>query len=143
MKKLLFTLSAIFLLSIFSNAKELPPTTKKENTFACRTFTIEVSIGFISVSTDVRICCDPNGYGSWNCYFVSTDEGNKSTKTNISNAVNEIKRKSGITNIKEIRITKSSEEKFEDGKTYIVQNTIYEVEADKDSYYITLKIINK
>ncbi|MEZ0005244.1 hypothetical protein ABH942_000595 [Flavobacterium sp. 28YEA47A] len=143
MKKLLFTLSAIFLLSIYSNAKGLPPATKKESIFACRTFTIEVSIGFISVSTDVRICCDPNGYGSWNCYFVSTDGGNKSTKANISNAVNEIKRKTGITDIKEVRITKSSEEKFEDGKTYIVQNTVYEVQVDKNNYYIIPKIINK
>ncbi|HEU4495605.1 MAG TPA: hypothetical protein VFR70_01000 [Flavobacterium sp.] len=89
MKKLFLLLTAFFILSSCSDESQESKSTSSSvsDSFTlaakkgwwCREFTVELSVGFVSISTDVTVCVQPNGYGGWNSTF---EKNNGYIKTN-------------------------------------------------------------
>src|SRR5690606_34931595 len=122
-------LMAVILFSRMSFANEIPPS-KEKCVKACRDFTVEVGIGIFSVSTTVTVCAESNGYGSWNVWL----ERQNNNGVDITSAINANNKSSS--NIEQVTILSSSSEVFEDGKTYTIQEGIYDVEIRNGKYYI-------
>lgn len=135
MKKYLFALLTIILFSSSVFANSFLPKTENESIASCRDFTVEVSIGIVSVSTEVTVCCEPNGFGSWNCWLEKNGSGTNGD-ADITSAINALKSTTNSPNIQQVNITGSNSVEFDDGNVYAIASGTYYVTEYGGKYFI-------
>lgn len=102
----------------------------------CRKFTVQVNIGVVSVATDVVMCAANNGYGGLNIW-IQNKNGGSSTLADITDTIKELQVKSNQKDIKEVEITASDVQSFEEAGKYVIEKGTYTVGEKDGSYYIS------
>ncbi|PQA92056.1 hypothetical protein B0A69_16695 [Chryseobacterium shigense] len=123
-----------------SYANSISSVTDAENfKLSCRKFTIEVSIGIVSVSTDVTVCIEPNGYGGWQ--GTISKAGNDST--DLTEVINRLKAKCNEKEINQVQILSPNAQTFDDGLTLVIDSGTYSVLEQDGRNYVALTLSKK